>query len=339
MLFQHPDYEHETVLFGQEPGSGLKAIIAVHNRRRGPAIGGCRMMAYPDEASALTDVLRLSKGMTYKCAIGNIPFGGGKAVIIGDPAQDKTPALLHAMGDLVEQLGGRYITSFDSGTTLEDIALIGERTDHVGGIQPGAGNASSSTAYGVLVCMREAVRLRYGADSLAGMTVAIQGVGNVGARLAKLVAADGAAVKVADVALERAQEVAAANGGETLSIDEIASTPCDVFAPCALGGVLSARSVPELNCHVVCGGANNQLTDNTVADQLAKSEIFYCPDYLANAGGIIDLHYQLNEATRDDLKGHLDSLGETLQECQQFSKANDCSMAYGADQIAEARFR
>ncbi len=339
MLFQHPDYEHETVLFGQDPGSGLKAIIAVHNRRRGPAIGGCRMMAYPDESSALTDVLRLSKGMTYKCAIGDIPFGGGKAVIIGDPASQKTPELLHAMGDLVNQLGGRYITSFDSGTTLEDVAIIGERTAHVGGIQPGAGNASASTAYGVLVCMREAARLRLGADSLAGLTVAIQGVGNVGSRLAELLAKDGAKLKLADVASELAQTVAAKTGGETVPIDKIMTTSCDILAPCALGGVLSAASVPELSCRVVCGGANNQLVDNSIADQLLDEEIFYCPDYLANAGGIIDLHYQLKEPSRDDLKNHLDGLAHTLQECNSFSQSHNCSMAVAADQIAEARFR
>ncbi len=339
MLFNHDEFDHESVTFAHDPDTGLKAIIAVHNRRRGPAIGGCRMMAYPDEISALTDVLRLSKGMTYKCAIGDIPFGGGKAVIMGDPATQKTLELLRAMGTFVEQLGGRYITSFDSGTTIDDIAVIGETTRHVGGIKPGAGNASASTAYGVLVCMREAVRIRLGAETLSGLVVAIQGAGNVGSRLAKLVAEDGGRVVIADINQDLALSVAESTGAASVRADEILSMDCDVLAPCALGAVFSADSVNQLTCPVICGGANNQLADNSVADELMERQVFYCPDYLANAGGIIDLHYQLNKPSRDALKAHLDRLAETLQDCHAIAAEHRCSMASAADLIAEARFQ
>lgn len=339
MLFSHKEFDHESVIFGRDRKAGLTAIIAIHNTHRGPAIGGCRMMSYSDEASALTDVLRLSKGMTYKCAIGDIPFGGGKAVILGNPATDKSKALLHAMGDFVDQLCGRYITSFDSGTTIDDIVVIGERTRHVGGIKPGAGNASSSTAYGVFVCMREAARLRLGADSLSGLVVAIQGAGNVGSRLARLVAEDGAQVKIADIDHQRASQVAATVDAEIISYSAIVSQDCDVFAPCALGAVFSKESVANLGCSVVCGGANNQLVDNNVANQLADREILYCPDYLANAGGIIDLHYQLNESSRDALLGHLNQLASTFRDCYDYARASQCNLAEAADRIAESRLQ
>ena len=339
MLFDHEEFEHESVIFGRDPERGLTAIIAIHNRARGPAIGGCRMLPYPDERSALTDVLRLSKGMTYKCAIGDIPFGGGKAVIIGDPGTDKNRTLLHAMGDLVDHLGGHYITSFDSGTTIDDIAVIAERTRHVGGIKPGAGNASESTAYGVFVCMREAARLRLGASSLSGLRVAIQGAGNVGSRLARRVADAGGEVLIADRDEARASAVAAETGGTLVPVDSIATAECDVFSPCALGGVLSRDSVAELSCPIVCGGANNQLSELAVADILVDRNILYCPDYLANAGGIIDLHYQLNEPTDSALAQHLESLGKTLRDCHRYSTEHGVSMARAADRTAEARFR
>lgn len=338
-LFEHPEFEHETVTFGADSRTGLRAIIAVHNTSRGPAIGGCRMMPYPDEASALTDVLRLSKGMTYKCAIGDIPFGGGKAVIHGDPATDKTTELLHAMGDFVDRLGGRYITSFDAGTNLDDVATMGERTQHVGGIQPGAGNASASTAMGVYLCMRKAAELRLNKGSLEGLRVAIQGAGNVGSRLAKLVADDGAQVIVADVNTALAAQIANTMGGKTCDPQEVLSSDCDVFAPCALGGVLSKQTVRQLRCSIVCGGANNQLVTDANANELAARDIFYCPDYLANAGGIIDLHYQLNEPSRERLGNHLEQLGITLADCHVYSQQHDCSMAQAANRVAETRFK
>ncbi|MEL6301550.1 MAG: Glu/Leu/Phe/Val dehydrogenase dimerization domain-containing protein [Pseudomonadota bacterium] len=339
MLFADEEFDHETVTFGRDEKRGLNAIVAIHNRSRGPAIGGCRMMAYPDETSALTDVLRLSRGMTYKCAIADIPFGGGKAVIIGDPSTQKTRDLLHAMGDFVEQLGGRYITSFDSGTSLEDIRVISERTDHVGGIQPGSGNVSSSTAYGVFVCMQEAVRLRLGAESLDGLVIAIQGAGNVGSRLAKLVAKDGGHIVVAHIDESQARKVASETGGDYAQNNRILETDSDVFAPCALGGILTEETAWNLSSPVSCGGANNQLSEDAVADALKQRDIFYCPDYLVNAGGIIDLHYQLNEPSRDPLGRHLDSLGQTLRECYEYTKTHARSMVQATNRVAESRIQ
>jgi leucine dehydrogenase len=190
----HPDTDHELVQWRRDPDSGLEAIIAIHDRSLGPAIGGCRILPYASREAALTDVLRLSRGMTYKCAIGGIPYGGGKAVIIADPACDKTTALLHAMGRFVDELGGKYITSFDSGTTLDDVRVMGEVTAHVGGIAEGFGNASQSTAIGVFTCMEESWRHLTGGD-LSGARVAIQGMGNVGRRLAMLLSEAGVATK------------------------------------------------------------------------------------------------------------------------------------------------
>ncbi len=338
MLFSHVEYDHELVVFGQDPATQLQAVIAIHNSNRGPAIGGCRMMPYPDEASALTDVLRLSRGMTYKCAIGDIPFGGGKAIIIGDPAKDKSHELLHSMGKFVDTLGGRYITSFDAGTTLDDVATMGERTAHVGGIKAGAGNASASTAYGVFVCMRRAAKLALGAESLDGLTVAVQGAGNVGGRLAGLVANEGAKVIVADVQSATAEAIANEVGGTACSASDILRVNADILAPCALGAILSEASIDELRCKVVCGGANNQLATSSDADRLLQKGIFYCPDYLANAGGIIDLHYQLNESSNEGLRAHLDGLANTLTECFEHSNDQGISMAVASDAIAEKRF-
>ena len=327
------------MFYAHDRNSGLRAIIAIHSRRRGPAIGGCRMLDYPDDASALTDVLRLSKGMTYKCAISAIPFGGGKAVIIGHPTKDKSTQLLHAMGDAVEQLGGSYITSFDSGTTLDDIATIGERTRHVGGIKPGAGNASQSTAYGIYVCMREAAKIQLESDTLEGLRIAIQGAGNVGARLASLAAKDGADIMIADVRSDLAAQVAATTGAQVVPAEAICNFDCDILAPCALGGILSMESVAGLNCAIICGGANNQLATRAVAAELAARQILYCPDYLVNAGGIVDLHYQLNESSRDALPQHLDGLATTLRHCYDQASASGCDMATAANYVAEARLK
>lgn len=344
-IFDHSEFSHEMVAFSRDDPSGLQAIIAIHNTLLGPAIGGCRMMPYATEASALTDVLRLSKGMTYKCAIGDIPFGGGKAVIIGSPEKDKTPELLHAMGAFVDRLGGSYITSFDAGTSMADVATMGERTAHVGGIRAGAGNASQSTALGIYICMRKAAELKLGAADLRGVRIAIQGAGNVGARLAKLAAEDGADVVICDVDESKALEAAAtaapgATGtAEVIQPGEFLHRDVDILAPCALGALFTPENVGVLNCSVICGGSNNQLASDEVADQLAADGVFYCPDFLANAGGIIDLHYQLNDVGRGGLAAHLDGLGETLERCHQSARAKSGNMLEAAKCVAEARFQ
>src|SRR6185437_12421598 len=255
MFTRYPDFAaHELVTCREHSAAALTAFIAIHNSHLGPAIGGCRILQYPNSDEAIKDVLRLSKGMTYKSAISRIPYGGGKAVIIADPATHKTQALLHAMGDFVESLGGRYITSFDSGTTLEDVRTIGEHTQHTAGTLASAGNASTSTAYGVFQCLQAAARARLGRANLEGVHVAIQGVGNVGRRLAELLSAHGAELSIADTNSALAEELSEQIGAEVAPCEDIHRIEADVFSPCALGGILSARTIPELGARIVVGG-------------------------------------------------------------------------------------
>lgn len=330
--------DHVLVTARQDAGSGLKAIIALHNENRGPAIGGCRILPYRSMDDALRDVLRLSRGMTYKTAIADIPYGGGKAIIIGDPRRDKTEALLEAMGDFVESLGGRYITSFDSGTTLADVEVIARRTSHAAGFLPEAGNASGSTALGVYHCMLTAARATCGSESLAGLKVAVQGLGNVGERLVRILAREGAELVVADTDVEKAKVLATETGARLVSCDAILREPCDILAPCALGGVLSAGSILELRAKAIVGGANNQLAQPEDDARLAERGILYCPDYLANAGGIINLHYQRSKWDAAAVERHVASLGETFGQVIERSEHEGRPTGEIADRIAWERF-
>jgi len=330
--------DHAFVTARQDRASGLKAIIAVHNDNRGPAIGGCRIMPYRTLDDAVRDVLRLSRGMTYKTAIADIPYGGGKAVIIADPRRDKSSKLLEAMGDFVESLEGRYITSFDSGTTLDDVQVIARTTSFAAGFLPEAGNASGSTALGVYHCMLVAAEKIYGSACLDGLKVAIQGVGNVGERLSRLLARDGAKLILSDVDNAKAERLAAELGSKVASTDAILRETCDILAPCALGGVISAETIPELNARAIIGGANNQLARPEDDARLLERGILYCPDYLANAGGIIDLHYQRSEWDRTAVEEHVASLGETFREVIARAENSKHPTGHIADRIAEERF-
>ena len=333
-LLDHPDTDHEMVMFRRDAATGLEAIIAIHDRSIGPAIGGCRILPYTSREKALYDVLRLSRGMTYKCAIGGIPYGGGKAVIIADPATDKTAALLHAMGQFVDELGGKYITSFDSGSTLEDVRTMGEITEHVGGIAEGFGNASQSTAMGIFHCMQAAWEAQSGSD-LSGTRVAIQGMGNVGRRLAVLLREAGVRLIVSDI------DPAACDGieAEIVSPEDIHRVAADIFAPCALGGVLNSATIPELAARLVCGGANNQLAEPEDAERLCARGIAYCPDYLANSGGIIELHYQRGGGDHAALARHLASLADTTFEVFARAERTGETTAAIADAIAMDRVK
>ena len=329
-------FRHESVHFFSDRLSGLKAIIAIHNTRLGPAIGGCRMRPYESTAAALTDVLRLSQAMTYKCAIGGIPFGGGKAIVVADPGKDKTIELLHAFGNAVESLGGRYITSFDMGTTIDDIRTIGEITPHVGGIDIACGNASASTAQGVLACIETSIRYLLGGDrSLDGIRVAIQGVGNVGGRLARLLSAQNAKLVLSDIDQQLVGRMAEELDADVAGIDEIISADVDVFSPCALGAILNEASITRIRAPIVAGGANNQLASSSVGKELRERGILYVPDYLANAGGIIDLHYQLNKEPRENLKAHLHRLGDLLRRVYERSAETGLATNEIADQLAQ----
>ncbi|WP_430388347.1 Glu/Leu/Phe/Val dehydrogenase dimerization domain-containing protein [Blastomonas fulva] len=339
MHHHYPDFDdHALITSRYDAHSGLSALIAIHNDTRGPAIGGCRIIDYQSFDSAMTDVLRLSRGMTYKTAIAGIPYGGGKAVIIADPARDKTTGLLEAFGDFVESLGGRYITSFDSGTTLADIETIATRTSFAAGTLAEAGNASGTTAQGIYHCMRAAADIVHGSPDLSGMTVAVQGVGNVGARLADRLARDGVLLIVADANEARAREVADSLGAKWVAADRIDRTTAHIFAPCALGAVLSTKTIPDLSAQIVVGGANNQLATPDCDELLRRHGILYCPDYLANAGGIIDLHYQRSAWNAEAVETHVASLADTFVDVAERACAQGRGTAAVADEIAQERF-
>lgn len=288
---------HEEILYGHDPISGLKAIIAIHSTALGPALGGTRFFPYESEDDALTDALRLAKGMTYKSAAAGLDLGGGKAVIIGDPEQLRSERLLRSFGRLVDSLGGRYVTAEDVGTTTADMITIATETQWVTGLPEshgGSGDPSPATARGVIAAMRAMSEHVWGTDDLSDRTVAVQGVGKVGSNLVERLTKAGARTIVADLRDGSAAAMASAHGSRVVAIDEILGVECDIFAPCALGGVISRDTVGVLNCKAVVGSANNQLATDAQAEQLAGRGIAYVPDFVANAGGIINIANEVN---------------------------------------------
>ncbi len=283
---------HEEVLYGYDAVSGLRTIIAIHSTALGPALGGTRFYPYASEADALTDVLRLSKGMTNKSAAAGLDLGGGKAVIIGDPRTIKTERLLRAYGNVVDSLGGRYITAEDVGTTTSDMAMVSRETQWVAGLPSelgGSGDPSPATARGVMNAMRAVADRLWDSDDLTGRTVAVQGVGKVGADLVDRLTKAGASTVITDVDQEALDNVATAQGSTVVGVDEIYDAECDIFSPCALGASLNAETIPRLKCAAVVGSANNQLATEADADRLVDRGILYAPDFVVNSGGIINV--------------------------------------------------
>jgi leucine dehydrogenase len=292
-VFSAADFsEHEQVVFVNEPDAGLRAIIAIHNTSRGPAFGGCRMWPYASEAEAVRDVLRLSRGMTYKAAITRLPFGGGKSVIIGDPARDKTPALLHAMGRAVARLGGRYIMADDVGTTVGDMAVIREVTPYAAGLADADGAPCPATAYGVFQGILATARHALGRSDLEGLTIAVQGLGSVGFRLCRYLHAAGARLLVGDLDAERARRAEAAFGARIVAAEDILYAQADILSPNALGAVFDDASIPRLRCRAVAGAANNQLAEERHGAELHRRGILYAPDFVVNSGGLIDVAHE-----------------------------------------------
>ena len=292
ILAQMTSTDHEQVIFCQNKEVGLKAIIAIHNTTLGPALGGTRMWAYASEDQALNDVLRLSRGMTYKAAISGLQLGGGKAVIIGDPKKDKKPGYFEAYGRFVHTLMGRYITAEDVGTSVADMEAVLTQTPHVVGTKQshgGSGDPSPFTAKGVFLGLKACAKKVYGTDDLSGKRVAVQGIGNVGYNLVKLLKNEGAKVTVADIDSERVELVRKEFGVEAVSDEQILHLDCDIFSPCALGGVVNDQTLPNFRCQIIAGGANNQLARREHAAELKKRGILYAPDYLINAGGLINV--------------------------------------------------
>ncbi len=330
---------HELVAFGHDRETGLRAIIAVHDTSLGPGVGGCRMYPYADDQAALRDVLRLSRGMTYKSALAGLPLGGGKSVIIGDPRRDKSSALMRAMGEFVHSQGGRYVAAEDSGTGVEDLREMATVTPHVNGIADNehGGDPSPSTAYGVFLGIRAAVHHRLGVDSCRGLRVGVQGLGHVGYHLARLLREDGALVYGADVNDTNLQRAVDQLGVVPVGVDEILFCEVDILAPCALGAVLSEQSIPQLRAGIVAGAANNQLATPTDGDRLRDHGILYCPDFLINAGGIIDVHHQRLGSVEAVVRDHVAGIEQNLREVLQRADRSGDSTAAVAEALAREK--
>jgi leucine dehydrogenase len=340
-VFEAADFDrHETVAFFNDKATGLRAIIAIHSTALGPACGGTRMYSYASGDEALTDVLRLSRGMSYKSAIAGLPLGGGKAVILGDPAKDKTEARLLAYADAVNRLGGRYITAMDVGITPTDLPVIARRTKHVAGYdQPGktGGDSGPLTALGVFVGLKAAVKHKLGADSTKGLTVAIQGLGKVGMGLAQRLHEEGAKLVVSDVNTDAVRRAADRFGAREVSAGEIVTTECDVFSPNALGSVLDANSIPNIRAKVIAGGANNQLAHDGDGEALKQRGILYAPDYVINGGGIIRVAGQIFGWSDEDIERRVLAIADTLAQIFRRSDAANAPTNAIADRIAEER--
>lgn len=340
-VFEVPDFDHhEMVVFCNDKETGLKSIIALHSTALGPACGGTRMYAYPSTTAALTDVLRLSRGMSYKNAIADLPLGGGKAVIIGDPSRDKSEARLRAYADFVNALGGRYITAMDVGVTPSDMPVIATATTHVAGYdQPGktGGDSGPMTALGVFVGLKAAVKHRLGTDSAKGLTIAVQGLGKVGMGVARRLHSEGAKLVVADVNAESVRLAVDSLGAVAVSPDEIAFTECDVFSPNALGAILNDQTVPGLHARVVAGGANNQLARDEHGTALKERGILYAPDYVINGGGVIRVAGQIFNWSDAEIERRVLGIAGTLSEIFRRADAESTTTNAIADRMAEER--
>ncbi len=337
------EHEHEQVAFCYDQASGLKAIIAIHDTTLGPSLGGVRMWPYESEEAALTDVLRLSKGMTYKNAAAGLNLGGGKAVIIGDPSI-KSEALYRALGRFIQSLGGRYITAEDVNTTADDIMLIREETQFVSGMPEyvgGAGDPSPWTALGTLEGIRVTVAKRLGQHSLNGIRIAIQGLGSVGTALCELLHEEGAQLVVSDLQESRVQAMCENFGATAVSVDEIYGVETDVFVPCALGAVINDQTLTQFRCAAIAGAANNQLLDeHTHGPQLKARNILYAPDYIINAGGVINCYYEvIQENIPEIVTAKVKGIGDTLASIYDIAEKEDIPTHQAAARFAENRIK
>jgi valine dehydrogenase (NAD+) len=333
---------HEQVVFCQDARTGLRAIIAIHSTALGPALGGTRFYPYPSEEQALADVVNLSRAMSYKNALAGLDHGGGKAVIIGDPARDKSEVLLRAYGRFLESLGGRYITACDVGTYSEDMDIVARESRHVTGRtlpHGGAGDSSVLTAFGVFQGMRAAAQHAWGSTSLEGRRVGIEGVGKVGAKLADHLAEAGADLVICDVDARAVDRVRAKYPSVTIAQDRQAliASEIDILAPCALGGSLDDDAVGALTAKIVCGGANNQLAHAGVEKVLADRGVLYAPDYVVNSGGVIQVADELSGFSFERAQARAEKIFDTTREIFSAADADGVPPAVAADRLAERR--
>ncbi|MFN7911270.1 MAG: Glu/Leu/Phe/Val dehydrogenase dimerization domain-containing protein [Bacteroidota bacterium] len=341
VITQMAIHNHEQILFCNDNATGLKAIIAVHNTILGPSLGGTRFWNYNNEAEALTDVLRLSRGMTYKSSVAGINLGGGKAVIIGDPKKLKNEALLRRFGKFVNSLGGKYITAEDVAMTSRDMEIIKMETDYVSGLPEnmgGSGDPSPVTAYGVYVSMKASARETWGNDSLNGKKVLVQGIGHVGEVLVSHLTKEGAKVYVNDINQERLKEVANKYKAEVVSADTMFDLDIDIYAPCALGATINDNTLSKLKCKIICGAANNQLADETIhGEAVGQKGILYAPDFVVNAGGIINVYYELDGYNRERALAHAEKIYDTTFNLFQLAKAEKIATYKAANKLGEQR--
>lgn len=338
-LFQEmAEQSHEQIVFCHDRVSGLRTIIAIHSTALGPALGGCRMWPYDNEEEALTDALRLSRGMTYKNAAMGLNMGGGKAVIIGDPRKDKSEELFRAFGRFVDSLGGRYLTAEDVSVTTADVALMAQETRWALGLPARSGNPAPATAFGVFRGIKASLRAVCDNESLSGRTVAVQGIGAVGLHLCRYLKEAGAELVVTDLFTEKAEAAGSEFDARVVSTDSIYDEECDIFAPCALGAVINDDTVNRLRCRIVAGSANNQLAADRHADLLRERNILYAPDYVINGGGVINVTEEFHGGYhRERAYAKIGAIYDKLLRIFQISKDEDISTARAADLMAEQR--
>jgi leucine dehydrogenase len=331
--------DHEQIVFCRDVESGLRAIISIHSTALGPAVGGCRMWEYNSDEGALIDALRLSRGMSYKNALAGLKMGGGKSVIIGNSKTMKSEQLFRAFGRFIENLNGQYISAEDVGINPTDMAIVHKETNHVVGLEGKSGDPSPVTAYGVYKGMKAAVKHRLGRDDLDGLKVAVQGLGHVGYYLCEHLKNEGAKLIVTDINKESVDRVVSQFGATAVDPDDIYGQDVDVYAPCALGASINDVTLPQLKCSVVAGAANNQLAEDRHGDVLKQKGILYTPDYVINAGGIINVSFEHQEGgyQKQDALNKVDEIYGTLLEIFNMAESEQKTTNIVADELARKR--
>ncbi|KPV43506.1 leucine dehydrogenase [Alicyclobacillus ferrooxydans] len=333
-------YDYEQVVFCHDEASGLKAIIAIHDTTLGPALGGCRMWTYATEEEAITDALRLARGMTYKAAAAGLNLGGGKTVVIGDPKKDKSEALFRSLGRYIQSLNGRYITAEDVGTSVHDMDLIHMETSYVTGVSSAygsSGNPSPMTALGVFRGLQATAKVALGTDDMAGKKVAIQGLGSVGYALAEFLKQAGAELVVTDINEEALRRATNELGAKVVQPGDIFAQDVDIFAPCALGAIINNDTIDRLRCKVVAGSANNQLAEERHGDMLHERGILYAPDYVINSGGLINVADELEGYHPERAKAKVENIYKIMLELYRVADEQGIPSYQAADHMAESR--
>ena len=333
------EYDYEQLILCQDKSTGLKAIIAIHDTTLGPALGGTRICEYESDEEAIEDALRLARGMTYKNAAAGLNLGGGKAVIIGDPRKIKSEALFRAFGRFVEGLNGRYITGEDMNATQQDASYINCETEYIVGLETGSGNPSPVTAYGVFKGIQAALNEVYGSDDLTGKTVAIQGLGAVGRRLAERLHEAGAKLYVTTRDKAKIDKAVAELGATAVSLDEIYGVECDVFSPCARGAIINDKTIEQFKCKIIAGAANNQLAESRHGDMLHEKGILYVPDYIINSGGVINIIDDISgrEYNRENAMKNTARIYDSCKKVFEIAKRDNIPTYKAADIMAEER--